>query len=545
MLPVGFAFGARRNAVAFWLGSAAVTVGVGLHLPMFLMGRDMGYRLADMPMDQGMILGMGLIVLGIMVAGYGLLPKRDARRAEAGRLTIAPPEDAPLTSAHWLLMAVLSAALVIDIMKPASLGFVTPGMKAEYHVSGSIVSLLPLCALAGTVIGSFVWGALADLYGRRASILLSSLMFIGTSICGTMPSLPWNIFMCFLMGAAAGGMLPVAYALLGETMPTRHRGWSLVLVGGIGAIGGYLAASGLSALLQPLYSWRVMWLLNLPTGLAVIALSPLLPESARFLEQVGRVDEAHAVLARFGAVVAQREEPGRGQARLPAGTSRHLGTTLALTLAALSWGLVNFGLLLWLPGELVAEGRSVGLSSAIIAKSILIAAPTIVVATALYSAWSTKWSFLTMLMIMTLGLASTFLRGLGAVPLVADPLIPLVLLIIGSTGMISMILPYAVENYPVKLRGRATGWVAGWSKLGGVMAQGASVLGVVPTLGWTAALIAVLSILSIALIAAFGRETRGADLRDLERHAEGRSGRLPIGEAAAFAGEAREQRRRL
>src|SRR5208337_4277834 len=165
------------------------------------------------------------------------------------------------------------------------------------------VSLLPLCALIGTATGSFVWGALADFYGRRAAMLLSAVMFVGTSICGAMPSFRWNLAMCFLMGAAAGGMLPIAYALLAEIMPTKHRGWSLVLVGGIGTIGGYLAASALSALLQPFFGWRVMWFLNLPTGLILIGLSPLLPESARFLQQMGRSEEARTTLARFGAVI--------------------------------------------------------------------------------------------------------------------------------------------------------------------------------------------------------------------------------------------------
>src|SRR5690606_12681423 len=212
-----------------------------------------------------------------------------------------------------------------------------------------------------------------------ASILLSSVMFIGTSICGAMPDFWWNVFMCFMMGAAAGGMLPVAYALLAEIMPTRHRGWSLVLVGGIGAVGGYFAASWLSALLQPHFGWRIMWFLNLPTGLALIAFSPLLPESARFLQRVGRVEEAKAVLARFGALprvappAPEREAPG-----VPAVLTGHhlLGVAAALTLAGLAWGLVNFGLLLWLPSTLVAEGRSVGASSALIAKSTLLAAPT-------------------------------------------------------------------------------------------------------------------------------------------------------------------------
>jgi putative MFS transporter len=197
-----------------------------------------------------------------------------------------------------------------------------------------------------------------------------------------MPSLEWNIVMCFLMGAAAGGMLPVTYALLAEIMPTKHRGWCLVLVGGIGAVGGFLASSALSALVQPLFGWRVMWFPNFPTGLILIALSPLIPESARFLQHMGRAAEARVVLARFGAVVAAvPEDPREEEAEhtlLPPVIAGYFGTTAALTLAALAWGFVNFGVLLWLPGSLVAEGRSVGLAAGIIAKSTLFAAPTVV-----------------------------------------------------------------------------------------------------------------------------------------------------------------------
>jgi MFS family permease len=140
-------------------------------------------------------------------------------------------------------MLVLVVALIIDIMKPASLGFVVPGMIKEYGVSKAMVAWLPFAALLGTVTGSIIWGALADVFGRRASILLSAVMFVGTSICGAMPDFWWNVGMCFMMGAAAGGLLPVVYALLAETMPSKHRGWALVLVGGLGAVGGYLASS--------------------------------------------------------------------------------------------------------------------------------------------------------------------------------------------------------------------------------------------------------------------------------------------------------------
>jgi MFS transporter, putative metabolite:H+ symporter len=512
---------ARRNALAFWTGSGCVTIGVLLHLPMFVMARHSGYVLAAMAMDPGMYWGMALIVAGIGLAAYGLLPAIPAARAaDASGLSLSPADDAPLTGAHWGMAALLGLALIVDIMKPATLGFVTPGMRAEYGVSQRIVAWLPFAALTGTVVGSFVWGALADVYGRRASILLSAVMFVGTSICGAMPDFWWNVGMCFLMGAAAGGMLPVTYALLAEIMPTRHRGWSLVLVGGIGAVGGFFAASGLSALLQPTFGWRIMWFLNLPTGLLLVALSPLLPESARFLQRMGREHEARAVYARFGvrfgaAPGAAAARGGHRHAALPLIDRRFIGVTAALTLAALAWGLVNFGLLLWLPGVLMAEGRSVAAASQLIAKSTLIAAPTIVVSTWLYSAWSTKGSLVTMIGVTALGLIGLALHESG-MRVLANPVPPLTLLIIGSCGVIAILLPYTAENYPVRVRGRATGWIAGCSKLGGLIAQGLSVAGAVPAFAAAILVISVPAAIALLLLMVFGHETRGIDLGELD-----------------------------
>ena len=231
-----------RRPLAFWAGCLAVTVGVLLHIPMFLMGKDMDYHLAGMPMDTGMLAGMALIVFGVGLAAWGLLPPPHVLKA-AGGVRMSPSEDAKLGKAHWGLMLLLVVALIVDVMKPASLGLVTPGMRTEYGVSKAFVAWLPFTALTGTFVGSLVWGVLADVYGRRASILLSSVIFVGTAICGAMPSFGWNVFMCFLMGAGAGGLLPVAYALLAEIMPARQRGWALVVVGGLGAAGGGLKLS--------------------------------------------------------------------------------------------------------------------------------------------------------------------------------------------------------------------------------------------------------------------------------------------------------------
>jgi len=511
----------RPHLWAFIAGCVAVTIGVLMHLPMFWMGRDNGFHLADMAMDAEMIWGMGLIVVGVAVAGYGLLPRApSAGAAAAQQLTVSAPEDAPLTRAHWRLMLVLTVALVIDVMKPASLGFVVPGMKAEYGVSKAMVAWLPFAALCGTVAGSVLWGLLADVYGRRASILLSAVMFVGTAICGAMPSFWWNVGMCFMMGAAAGGMLPVTYALLAETMPSKHRGWVLVLVGGLGAVGGYLAASGFAAWLAPILSWRILWFLNLPTGLLLIFLNVFIPESPKFLMAMGRHDEAHDTLRDFGCVVHEHDTPAPAAnafARSDDFDIAHgmAARTWALSITALSWGLINFGLLLWMPAHLIEKGYSMLLSSELLAASALIAIPTVFVAALLYSRWSSKGALLASIAVTAAGLLGLIQLELATVGAIS-PVWAIALLIIGINGIIAMLLPYAAESYPLGIRGRATGWVAACTKGGGLIAQLLSLLGLVPALFIAALLILIPVLVSLLLVWRYCIETRGRDLRDLE-----------------------------
>ena len=508
----------RRGLWAFILGVVAVTAGVLLHIPMFMMGKDMGFRLYGMPMEADMIWGMVLIVGGVAVAAYGLLPRNVAAQLAASEgLVVSPPEDAPLTWAHWRLMAVLVLALVIDVMKPASLGFTIPGMVDEYTVGKNVVSLVPLLALTGTVTGSVVWGVIADIYGRKASILLSAVMFVGTSICGAMPSLAWNVGMCFMMGLAAGGMLPVTYALLAEMMPSRHRGWSLVLVGGLGAVGGYFAASGISSVLVPVFSWRILWLANLPTGLTLVLLGALIPESAKFLLARGRKAEAQKVMAQFGSEAHALRPPEKAELAQDKATalSGHafVGKLVALSLAALCYGLVNFGLLLWLPADLVAKGYSMELAGRLLAESSLIALPTILIAAWAYSRWSTKWAVAGSVAVTILGLVLVLrleFAGHGS------PVIPVALLIIGTNALIAMLLPYTAESFPLRIRGRTTGTVAACSKAGGMLAQVLAVLALVPALGFVSVIILFPTLAALAMVAWYGKETRGRDLRDLD-----------------------------
>jgi MFS transporter, putative metabolite:H+ symporter len=508
----------RRGLWAFVLGVIAVTAGVLLHAPMFWMGRMNHFQLYGMPIGWDMVAGMIAIVGGVAIAAYGLLPRNvSGILSQSHEIVVSPPEDAPLSVAHWTLMGVLVIALIIDIMKPASLGFTIPGMIDEYGVPKASASLVPFFALVGTVVGSIVWGIIADIYGRKASILLSAVMFVGTSICGAMPSLYWNVGMCFMMGAAAGGMLPVTYALLAEMMPSKHRGWALVLVGGLGAVGGYFAASGFSALLQPDFGWRILWLLNLPTGLALVLLGALIPESAKFLLARGRREEARRVMERFGSkarAATHAEEVAFTMGPSVALTGRaFFGKLFALSLAAICYGLINFGLLLWLPADLVAKGYSMELSSKLLAESALIAFPTIFIVAWLYSSWSTKWSVVGSVTVTLAGLAGIlWLEFTGS----GSPVLPVALLIVGTNAMIAMLLPYAAESFPLRIRGRTTGTVAACTKAGGMFAQFLAILALVPALDVVSLIIIFPTILALILVAWFGRETRGRDLRDLD-----------------------------
>ncbi len=512
----------RHSVAAFWLGTLAVTIGVLTHIPMFLDAAPNGFHMAGMPMCAQMIWGMAAIAGGTCLAAYGLLPAnfRQTKHVDIG--TIHETGDGKLKAAHWQLLLVLMAALVIDTMKPATLGFVVPGTMKEYGIAKPIVAWLPFSGLTGTALGSWIWGVLADRLGRRAAILLAAIMFIGTSICGAMPTFGWNLAMCFAMGLSAGGMLPIAYTLMAETIPTRHRGWALVLLGGVGLVGGYFASSGLTHLLEPLYSWRVLWLLGLPTGLLLIFFNRFIPESPRFLIMNGRMDEARAVMARFGTALSETPLPATHHDVALDGASALvkqplLNRTLALNLVALAWGLVNFGVLLWTPANLKAAGYDVGEASKILFNSCLWALPACAITAWLYSRWSTKGTLVLMALLTSAGLLGLSLLGTDFSSLQLSPEVVFAVLLTGANGMIAVLLPYAAESYPLYIRGRGTGLVAANSKAGGILAQVVTMLALVPPLATAGLLLAGPVTLAAIIVARTGAETRNRNLEDLDK----------------------------
>jgi len=509
----------RRRAL--WLGFALVLTGVALHVPGFVAARDMGFAMTGMSMGVPMTVGMALIVAGVSVSLWSLWPPR-ALAGGAGTERYAALDTATLSRSHWSLFAVLTVALVVDVMKPASLGFVVPGLAREYGMSTTAAATLPLVAIAGTVIGSLVWGYLADQLGRRATMLLSAQLYIGTAICGFMPAFGWNLVMCFTMGAAAGGMLPTVYSLMSESMPARWRGILVVLQSGLGTALGYLAASTAATLLIPYLSWRGMWLLGAPTGTLLIALNRWIPESPRFLLARGRIAEANVVMSRYGirpapaapAAAAATVTPGFA-ARMAALAGRaYRQRTLGVLVYGLAWGLVNWGFITYLP-TLLNGGERV---NRLLALSSVLAAPAALIAALAYRKLGSRR-------------AMTVYCGLTAGALVAfailrpdrtgNWLLPalLAVLLAATAGMSAMLSPYAAEVYPTALRASGSGMAAAATKAGGLV--GPLLLASIPGVGVLAIVAAVPVAAAAVTLHLAGVETVGRNLLEADPVTEG------------------------
>ncbi|MFI9203852.1 MFS transporter [Streptomyces sp. NPDC053048] len=497
----------------FWAGVLVCSAGVGEHVVMFVDSASMNYHMAHMPMGASMWLAMAAIVAGLVMAGGGLVPRR-----LPAAIVPAPeePEPEPVSEARRALarrrlVAVLSFALVVDQMKPATLAFMLPGARAEYGLTAAEVAWLPMGGLTGTVAGSLLWGHLADRIGRRAAVLLAALLFVATTVCGAMPSFEASVLMCLLMGMSAGGMLPIVYALMSEVLPGRSG--VMVLQAGLTTVGGYLAASGLAAVFEPIAGWRILWFVQLPLALALLALNRWIPESPAFLASRGRLAEARRMSRLFGlsttpraAVPARRQGPGALFGR------DYLTQTLIICGYGLAWGVIYWGFLTFLPSLLGKAGVGAKPPQILFVSSLL-SIPGTAVGAWLYSRWSSRRT-----MALYGAVTAVSLLALLVIPLRSAPAVVLVLmgLLTGASGVVAVMGPYAAQTYPTAFRGMGSGLAAACGKSGGMFGP--------PLIAWmtsfmsisrVAAVVAVPMALAAAAVATRGRETvtavRGAD----------------------------------
>jgi putative MFS transporter len=263
-------------------------------------------------------------------------------------------------------------------------------------------------------------------------------------------------------------------------------------------------------------------LLNVPTGLLVIILSRFIPESPRFLLHMGRILEAEKTLAKFNIKLVRTAVTDQGEVvkhsiqqlfRKP-----YAATTLAVCIYGVAWGLVNWGFVLMLPtimhDHLQLDAK---IASRLLAKSALIAVPGCLVVSWLYGFWSSKRTLILFALATSAVLAgfSTIKGGVDYNEVFFT--VMTVMLLVGVSGMISMLPPYSVELYPTKLRATGGGLTASSSKLGGVVGPWviAIILGTFP--GFMVPALGVAVPLLIAAVALWmtGKETSGRRLEEI------------------------------
>jgi len=530
-----------RSKSAFWIGFFAVALGVGLQLPMYIDAENMGFRLVGMPMSTTMDVGMALVVIGLLVTLYSLIPPTSAKEHHDYDLKVRALDDAPINKTHIGLLIVMAIAITLDVMKPTILSFVVPGMAREYGLKSPLfpnatipVALLPLCGITGTVIGSFIWGWLGDKIGRKSSILMAGVTFIATSACGSMPEFWMNCIMCFVMGWGVGGMLPIMFTLMAESIPARHRGWMMVLIGGDIA-GAYILTSALASWLVPHYTWRILWLIGFPTGFMLILLNRWIPESPRYLINSGRFKEAQNVMKRFGAVAIKEKI-------LPSSVEKNindqfkqlfrrpfLGITATVAILALGGGFVEFGFELWIPSNLQHLGYSQADSFSLLRNAALIGFPLNFVVAWMYGFWSSKRTIILLTLLTAASMLGFIVAGNS---IIQHPVWLYILLIIpiwGISSLISVLSAYAAEIYPTSIRSRGSGVIAGFSKFGGVLVIALVVVAVAPpSIAVTALVGAVPLILAAIAIGFFGVETRKRQLEEITAEQLGNLNIQPI-----------------
>jgi putative MFS transporter len=369
----------------------------------------------------------------------------------------------PISSFHRRIMWLIGIGMFFDgfdIYVAATVlggtlrsGFSTMGQNAEF------VSVTFL----GMMLGSFLTGFLGDRYGRRFTFQANLAIFGLASIAATFsPSMTVLILLRFVMGVGLGAENVVGYATMTEFVPPQARGKWLGIIS-VFVVAGLPVTALIGTLIIPRFGWRIMFMLGGLGALIVWQLRKALPESPRWLESVGRTQEADAILRAIEDEVSLHHGPLKPPAdsslAIPSRSLRMLlGSVLLprMIVGATTLIVVNtliFGFVTWLPTFFVQAGRSIASSLGYSLVMSLGAPIGSVIGASTADSWGRRPTILgASLLTIVIG---------GIYPFVRDPrelLIAGFLLTIPIFVLVTLLFAiYIPELFPTEVRMRASG----------------------------------------------------------------------------------------
>jgi EmrB/QacA subfamily drug resistance transporter len=169
-----------------------------------------------------------------------------------------------------LFIGVLMGALDIAIISPA-----LPSIRSYFGISERALAWVFSIYVLFNLMGTPLMAKLSDRFGRRAIYVLDVALFAAGSLMVALA--PSSSFAMVLAGRAiqgfgAGGIFPVASAVIGDTFPPEKRGRALGLIGAVFGIA-FIIGPILGGVILSFASWQWLFIINLPIAATVIVLS--------------------------------------------------------------------------------------------------------------------------------------------------------------------------------------------------------------------------------------------------------------------------------
>lgn len=210
----------------------------------------------------------------------------------------------PFSRYQKLILWLCFLIVAIDGFDTASIGFIAPAIRAEWGLTPAALAPLFGAGLFGLMAGSFLFGPLADRYGRRPVLIFSVAFFGAASLLSAWSTdLTTLLVLRFLTGLGLGGAMPTSVTMTSEYCPQQRRSGLVTLMFCGFTIGSALGGLA-SAQLLHLIGWRGVLMLGgaLPLLLVPVLLLAL-PESLRWLVLKGR-DGSQKIMRRIAPALA-------------------------------------------------------------------------------------------------------------------------------------------------------------------------------------------------------------------------------------------------